>query len=333
MRHEATGRRKIFCFALCALLLALELSAEAQQPKKIPRIGLMTATGDAKTPGPQVEAFQQGLKELGFIEGKNCVVEYRFETYGEGHRELVAELLQLKVAVLVVGSLPAIRAAKAATKTVPIVIVTVQDPIASGYIDSLAHPGGNITGLTVIAEQLSGKRLELLKEINPKITRVAVFRSPTTPIHAVLWKETQEAATTLGIKVFPLDIQGPEDIESGFATMAREHASAFIVLPEPISFTNRKKIVDLAAKQRLPAMYPWNEFAESGGLIVYGPNRDDVWRRSATYVDKILKGANPADLPVEQPTKFELVINLKTAKQIGLTIPPNVLARADKVIK
>ena len=311
------------------LLFALTVNAQAQQAKKVPQVGVLFGPTD-----PGVEAFRRGLRELGYVEGKNVTIEYRS---AEGKLDrlpgLAAELVRLKADVIVGSSNSAISALKEATKTIPIVMAIAGDPVGSGFIASLAHPGGNITGLTVIAEQLSGKRLELLKEINPKITRVAVFRSPTTPIHAVLWKETQEAATTLGIKVFPLDIQGPEDIESGFATMAREHASAFIVLPEPISFTNRKKIVDLAAKQRLPAMYPWNEFAESGGLIVYGPNRDDVWRRSATYVDKILKGANPADLPVEQPTKFELVINLKTAKQIGLTIPPNVLARADKVIK
>jgi len=310
-------------------LLAVSITVEAQQPKKVPRIGILTGPTD-----PGVEAFMQGLRELGYAEGKSVTIEHR-SAQGKLDRlpSLAAELVELKVDAIVGSSNLAISALKEATQTIPIVMAVAGDPVGSRFIASLARPGGNITGLTVIAEQLSGKRLELLKEINPKVTKVAVFRSATTEIHAVLWQETQEAATALKIKVFPLDIRGPDDFESGFGTMAREHADAFIVLPEPVSFTNRKQIVDLAAKNRMPAIYPWNEFVDSGGLMAYSPNRDDLWRRSATYVDKILKGRKPADLPIEQPTKFELVINLKTAKQIGLTIPPNVLARADKVIR
>ena len=280
------------------------------------------------------EPFLQGLRELGYIEGKNIVIEAR-SAEGNFDRlpDLAAELVRLRVDVIVASSNPAIIALKQATQTIPIVMTVVGDPVGAGFVASLARPGGNVTGLSNIAEELSGKRLELLKEINPKITRVAVFRNPTIPTHAVLWKETQDAATALGIKLLPLDIRGPDDFESAFGAMVKERAEAFIVLPEPITLTHRQQIVDLAAKKRLPGMYPFGDFTDAGGLIYYGPSRTDLWRRGATYVDKILKGTKPADLPVERPMKFELVINLKTAKQIGLTIPPNLLARADRVIK
>jgi len=247
--------------------------------------------------------------------------------------DLAAELVRLKVDVIVASSNLAIVALKKATQTIPIVMSIVADPVGAGFVASLARPGGNITGLTVISEQLSRKRLELLKEINAKITRVAVFRSPTTPTHTVLWEETRTAATALGMKVFPVDIRVPKDIEGAFSTMAREHAEGLIVLPEPVSLTTTTQIVDLAAKARLPAMYPWNEFTRAGGLMAYSPNRDDLWRRSAIYVDRILKGAKPAELPIEQPTKFELIINLKTAKALGLTIPQSLLLRADQIIE
>jgi putative ABC transport system substrate-binding protein len=315
--------------AIALGLLVAPLVSEAQQAKKFPRIGVLTGPAD-----PGVEAFKQGLRELGYIERENVAIERR-SAEGKLERlpDLAAELVQLKVDVIVASSNLAIIALKKATQTSPIVMAIAGDPVGAGFIASLARPGGNITGLTVIAEQLSRKRLELLREINSKITRVGVFRNPTTPTHAILWEETRAAATTLGIKVFPLDIRGPDDIEGAFGTLAREHAEGLIVLPEPVSFTNRKQIVDLAAKTRLPAMYPWNEFADSGGLMVYSPNRDDLWRRSATYVDKILKGAKPSDLPVEQPKKFDLIINLKTAKALGLKIPPALLLRADQVIE
>ena len=316
------------------LLLALGVIAEAQQPKKIPRIGLMTATGDSKTPGPQVEAFRQGLKELGYIEGKNCVVEYRYETYGEGHRELVAELLQLKVAVLVVGSLPAIRAAKAATKTVPIVIVTVQDPVASGYIDSLARPGGNITGLTRLTRELSGKRLELLTEVVPRISRVGVLWDAGGQSAAIGFKAYEAAARALKIPLQSLGVRKPKpDFEGAFRAAVKGRTNALIMIRNPLLTSNQKQIANLAIKNRLPSMNETSDFVEAGGLASYSSNDADQFRRAAYYVDKILKGAKPADLPVEQPTKFEFVINLKTAMQIGLTIPPNVLVRADRVIK
>jgi putative tryptophan/tyrosine transport system substrate-binding protein len=327
-------RKKISSFVLATILLALCFSADAQPTKKIPRIGFMTATGDAKTTGPQVEAFRQGLKELGYIEGKNCVVEYRYEAYGKGHRELVAELLQLKVAVLVVGSLPAIRAAKAATKTVPIVIVTVQDPVASGYIDSLAHPGGNITGLTRLTRELSGKRLELLTEVVPRISRVGVFWDAGGQSAAIGFKEYEAAARSLKIPLQSLGVRMPNpDFEGAFRGALKARTNALIMIRNPLLTSNQKQIANLAIENRLPSMNETSDFVEAGGLASYSANDADQFRRAAYYVDKILKGAKAGELPVEQPTKFEFVINLKTAKQIGLTIPPNVLARADRVIR
>ena len=294
------------------------------------RLGVLVSTAQ----GFQREPLLQGLRELGYIEGKNITIEYR-SAEGDFKRlpELAAELVRLKVDVIVSSSNPAIIALKQATNTIPVVMTIVGDPVGAGFIASLAQPGGNITGLTNIAEQLSGKRLELLKEINPKIARVAVFRNPTIPTHAVLWKETQDAAPALGLKLLPLDIRAPDEIEGAFGAMVKQRAEAFIVLPQPVITSKQQQIVELAAKNRLPGMYPFGEDADLGGLMSYGPSRADLWKRGAVYVDKILKGRKPADLPVEQPTKFELVVNLKTAKQIGLTIPPNVLARADKVIK
>ena len=327
-------KKKLLVWLLGTFFLATISSTEGQEPVKIPRIGFMTATGDAKTPGPQVEAFRQGLKELGYIEGKNCVVEYRYEAYGEGHRELVAELLQLKVAVLVVGSLPAIRAAKAATKTVPIVIVTVQDPVASGYIDSLARPGGNITGLTRLTRELSGKRLELLTEVVPRISRVGVLWDAGGQSAAIGFKEYEAAARALKIPLQSLGVRKPKpDFEGAFRAAVKGHTNALIMIRNPLLTSNQKQIANLAIKNRLPSMNETSDFVEAGGLASYSSNDADQFRRAAVYVDKILKGAKPADLPVEQPTKFEFVVNLKTANQIGLTVPPNVLARADWVIR
>jgi putative ABC transport system substrate-binding protein len=325
---------KIVFPALCAVLLVLCSVAEAQQPTKVPRIGFMTATGNSKAPGPQVEAFQQGLKDLGYIEGKNCVVEYRYESYGQGHRELVAELLQLKVDVLVVASLPAIRAAKEATKTVPIVIITVQDPVASGYIDSLARPGENITGLTRLTRELSGKRLELLSEVVPGMSRVGVIWDAEGQSAGIGFKEYEAAARALKIGLQSLGVRKPKpDFAAAFRAAVKGRLNALVIIRNPLITSNQKQIADLAIKNRLPSMNETSDFVESGGLASYSSNDADQFRRAAVYVDKILKGRKPADLPVEQPTKFEFVINLKTAKQIGLTIPPNVLARADKVIK
>jgi putative tryptophan/tyrosine transport system substrate-binding protein len=333
-RHKEKDMKKNAVFAFSALLFALCTSAEAQQPGKIPRIGFMTATGDSKAPGPQVEAFQQGLKDLGYIEGKNCLVEYRFESYGGGHRELVAELLQLKVDVLVVASLPAIRAAKAATKTIPIVIVTTQDPVASGYIDNLARPGGNITGLTRLTRELSGKRLELLTEVVPGMSRVGVLWDAEGQSAGIGFKEYEAAARALKIGLQSLGVRMPKpDFAGAFRAAVKGRSNGLVIIRNPLITSNQKQIADLAIKNRLPSMNETIDFVESGGLASYSSNDADQFRRAAIYVDKILKGSKPADLPVEQPMKFEFVINLKTAKQIGLTIAPNVLARADRVIR
>jgi putative ABC transport system substrate-binding protein len=314
-------------------LLAVAVIADAQQPKKVPRIGYLSGAGDPSNPGPNVEAFRRGLQELGYIEGKNILVEYR---YIEGKRDripsLVAELVQLKVDVLVSPNLPAIRAAKQATKTIPIVMVTNWDPVAEGLIDSLARPGGNITGLSRLTRDLSGKRLELLKEAVPGISRVGVLDDADAQTKA--FKDFEAAARALKIQLQSLEIRGPNpDLEGAFQAAVKSRIRALIATQITVLIPYTKKIADLAIKNRLPLMFETGSLVEAGGLMSYAASDADLFRRAAIYVDKILKGAKPADLPVEQPIKFELVINLKTAKQIGLTIPPNVLARADKVIR
>jgi putative tryptophan/tyrosine transport system substrate-binding protein len=331
------NKRKLGSFVLCAMLFALCAVAEAQQTKKVPSVGflLQRVSPTPTTPDPFVNAFRQGLRDLGYIEGKNILVEYR---YAEGKRERtpsqVAELVQLKVDVLVVRSLSAIRVAKQATKTIPIVMVTTQDPVATGLIDSLARPGGNITGLTGLTRELSGKRLELLKEAVPGISRVGVLTDADSSAVAIAFKDYEAAARALKIQFLSLEVRGPNpDYEGAFQAAAKGRASAIIAVSGPLATSYQKRIADLAIKNRLPSMHEESQYVEAGGLMSYSSSDMESFRRAATYVDKILKGAKPADLPVEQPTKFELVINLKTAKQIGLTIPPNVLARADKVIK
>jgi putative tryptophan/tyrosine transport system substrate-binding protein len=324
--------RKIIGLALGALLLALCSFAQAQQAGKVPQIGYLIPSGDPSTPRPPVEAFRQGLRELGYIEGKNILVDYR---YGEGKQDriprLAAELVQLKVDVLVVTSLPAIRAAMQATKTIPIVMVTTVDPVATGLVVSLARPGGNITGLTRLTRELSGKRLELLKEVVPRISRAGVLWDAGR-IGAL--KEYEAAAHALKIQLNSLGVRGPNpDLDGAFRDAAKGHVTALITVTGTVLVRYPKKIAELAIKNRLPSMYEESSYVEAGGLMSYSSNEADQYKRAAFYVDKILKGTKPADLPVEQPTKFELVFNLKTAKQIGLTIPPNVLARADRVIK
>ncbi len=327
--------KKVFCLALCAVLLALSFPAQAQQPKKIPRIGYVSGIGDPSNPVPSVEGFRQGLRDLGYIEGKNILVEYR---YLEGKLDrvpgLVAELVQLKVDVFVSSNFPAIRAAKQATKTIPIVMVTTQDPVATGIVNSLARPGGNITGLTRLTRDLSGKRLELLKEMVPGKSRVGVLWDTNAPGPIIGFKEYEAAAPALKIQIQSLEVAGPNpDLEGAFQAAAKGRAGGLITIRNPVLNRYRKRIADLAIKNRLPSMCEGGDYVEAGSLVSYSANDAENFRRAATYVDKILKGAKPADLPVEQPTKFELVINLKTAKQIGLTIPQSVLYRADKVIK
>jgi putative ABC transport system substrate-binding protein len=318
---------------LVGLAFGLVHLSEAQQPTKVPRIGYVSS-GDPSTE-PRLGAFRRGLRELGYIEGKNIQIEYR---YIEGKPEqvsgLVAELVQLKVDLLVLGYLPAIHAAKQATKTIPIVMVTVVDPVASGIVDSLARPGGNITGLTRLTRDLKRRRLELLKEVVPRISRVGVLWDAGNENADIAFKEYEAAAHSLKISLQSLAVRGPHpDFEGAFQAAAKERASALLTIRDALINLYRKRITERAIKNRQPSMYEGSEYVEDGGLMSFSVSDAENYRRAATYVDKILKGAKPADLPVEQPAKFELVINLKTAKQIGLTIPSNVLARADKVIK
>ena len=328
--------RKIFCLALCALLFALGVSAQAQQPAKVPRIGYLT-NESLSALSARTEAFRQGLRELGYVEGKNIVIEWR-DAEGKLDRlnELAVELVRLRVDVIVTAGGLATRSAKEATMTIPIVMTQERDPVSSGFIASLARPGGNITGLSRLAPELSGKQLELLKEIIPRLFRVAVLVSLTQSslTRTQTLKEIEVAAGALGVKLQYLDVQSLKDIEAAFRAARKSRADAVLWLVSgPIGGTHRPRIGELAVQSRLPAIYEQAEYVEAGGLMSYGVSFTDLDRRAATYVDKILKGAKPADLPVEQPKKFEFIINLKAAKQIGLTIPPNVLARADKVIR
>jgi putative ABC transport system substrate-binding protein len=330
---EKFMRKTFASVALCALLLALSFPARAQQPAKVPRIGFLT-TVSPSTISDRVEAFRQGLRELGYVEGKNIVIEWR---YAEGKADrvlgLAAELVRLKVDLIVTTGPSVTGSAKKATSTIPIVMEQDPDPVGNGFVASLARPGGNITGLATLAPELSGKRLELLKEIFPRLSRVAVFGTSTNPGNAQALRETEVAAGAFGVMLQYLDVGDPKDIETAFRAATKGRADAVVALASPVFVSQRTQLADLAVKSRLPTIYDRREFVDDGGLMCYGTNFADLSRRAATYVDKILKGAKPADLPVEQPIKFELIINLKAAKQIGLTIPPNVLVRADKVIK
>ena len=319
--------KKIMLFALCSLLFALSFSADAQQPKKIPLIGIIASGSAAES--RSVEAFRNGLRELGYIEGQNIVIEYR-QAEGQAERlpELAAELVQLKVDVIV-GNLAAIRGARQASSTIPMVMVATPDPVAAGLIASLARPGGNITGLSGLGSELHGKRLELLKEAVPRIARVGVLWSPGQQEQQM--KKIEAVAKALGIRIQSLTVERADDLKKVFSLISRERPDGLVVTATPVTGPHRSRIIEFAAKGRLPAIYDGS--VEDGGLMSYGASLPDMYRRAATYVDKILKGANPADLPVEQPTKFELVINLKTAKKIGVTIPQTVLYRADRVIK
>jgi ABC-type uncharacterized transport system substrate-binding protein len=317
-----------------SMLFALCVSAQGQQPTKIPRIAYLAGSTHSAM-SARTEAFRQGLRELGYVEGKNIVVEWRF---GEGKADrvprLVAELVRLKVDVIVTGGSRVTRVAKEATSTIPIVMAQDNDPVANGFVVSLARPGGNITGLATLRPELSGKQLELLKEIIPKLSRVAFFGTSTMPGNAQALKETELAAGAFGVKLQYLDVLGPKNIETAFRAASKAGADAALMQARgSITSSHRTEIAEFAVKSRLPTIYPFKEFVEAGGLMSYATSLTDLDRRAATYVDKILKGAKPADLPVEQPTKFEFIINLKAAKQIGLTIPPNVLVRADRVIR
>jgi len=325
--------RRLDVRLLFTVLLFTVSPAYAQQPGKVPRIGFQL-DAPVSAVAARIEAFRQGLRELGYIEGKNIIVEWRSsEGKIERRNELAAELVHLKVDVIVSAGPTVTRVLKEATSTIPIVMGQDTDPVGSGFINSLAKPGGNITGLAALAPEMSGKQLELLKQIVPKLSRVAIIGNSTNPGDAQALRETVLAAGAYEIYLRYLDVLDAKDIETVFRAIAKGRADGLLVLGNPILNAHRKQIVDLAVKHRLPATYARPEFVEAGGFIYYGTSYNDLFRRAAIYVDKILKGAKPADLPVEQPTKFEFVINLKAAKQIGLTIPPNVLARADKVIR
>jgi putative ABC transport system substrate-binding protein len=332
-RSEMINDRLPFIAPIILFILAAAFTAAAQQPKKVPRIGYLCPTRPSSLLA-RTEAFRQGLNELGYIEGKNIALEYR---WAEGKiarlPDLAAELVRLKVDVIVTCGPVATRSAKEATATIPIVMAFDSDPVGNGFVASLARPGGNITGLSTLAPELSGKQLEFLKEIVPKLSGVAVLGTSTWPGNAQLLKETELAAGAFGVKLQYLDILDPKDIETAFRAATKARADALLVLVSGVFADHRTQIANLALQSRLPVTYYRREFVEDGGLMSYSVSYTDLDRRAATYVDKILKGAKPADLPVEQPTKFEFVINLKAAKQIGLTIPQSVLYRADKVIK
>jgi ABC-type uncharacterized transport system substrate-binding protein len=326
-------RKKITVLALSTLLFTLCSSALAQQPMKIPRIGFQFDS-PLSALAARVEGFRQGLRELGYVEGKNIIIEWRSaEGKPERRNEIAADWARLKVDIIVTGGPTTTSAAKEATSTIPIVMAFDNDPVGNGFVASLARPGGNITGLSTLAPEISGKQLELLKEIVPRLSRVAVLGSSTTPGNAQSLKETELAAGALAVQLQYLDVRDPKDIESAFRAASKGRADSVLVLTSPVVNPYRTEIATLAVKDRLPAIYSTPEFVEAGGLMSYSVSIIDLYRRAATYVDKILKGTKPADLPVEQPTKFEFIINLKAAKQIGLTIPPNVLVRADRVIR
>ena len=323
---------KFLCYMFVAIVLAATLPAAAQQPKKIPTIGILAA-GTLSSMAPFREAFQQGIVDLGYVVGKNIQIEYRYAD-GKLERlpELAAELVRLRVDVIAVGGTPAVAAAKQATSTIPIVAGSAGDLVGAGLVASLARPGGNVTGSTNVDPDLSGKRLELLKEVFPKLSRVAVLLHDNPGDQDEL-RETQTVARTFAVQIQSLEVNEPNQFQSVYAEMTKKGAHALIILNSTFTSIHRKQLMELSAKHRLPSMCGPTQYTDAGCLISYGPDPRDNWRRAATYIDKILKGAKPADLPVEQPKKYHLVINLKTAKQIGLTIPPNVLARADRVIR
>jgi len=333
---DKTRHSRLILFGLSLIAFVLVVAgvvAQAQQPTKVTPIGYLT-TVSLSANAARTEAFRQGLRELGYVDGKNSVIEWR---YAEGILDrlpaLAAELVRLKVEVIVTGGGIVTRAAKEATSTIPIVMTNDPDPVANGFVASLARPAGNITGLSTLAPELSGKRLEILREVVPKLSRVVVLGTSTQPGHAQMLREIEPAAKAFKVQIQYLDVLDSKDIETGFRAAAKGRADGVLTLNSGILTSQRAQVIELAAKNRIPAMYHNSQFAEAGGLMFYGVNVLDLDRRASMYVDKILKGTKPADLPVEQPTKFAFIVNLKAAKQIGLTIPPNVLVRADRVIR
>jgi len=329
-------RRSAIGLMLALALVVASLATEAQQPKNVHRIGTLSALGTTPGRNPVVEAFLEGMRALGYVEGQHFVLEYRgAEGQFEGFPDLAAELVRLKVEVIVAQGTPAALAAKHATTTIPIVMVGVGDPVGSGLVASLARPGGNITGLSNLSPELVRKQLEFLKDVRPTVSRVAVLWNPANPASHLMVRAADVAAQALGVQLHLVEARGrgPDAFDSAFAAMTNAHADALLVLADNIFFEHRRRLAELAAMSHLPTMYQGREHVEAGGLISYAASVPDVWRHGATYVDKILKGAKPADLPVEQPTRFELVINLKTAQALGITMPPSLLLLADEVIR
>jgi len=333
LSRRIQNQKWVGLFAIVVGLTMGGAAALGQQSAKMPRVGFL-GTASPSTVSDRVEAFRQGLREKGYVEEKNILIEFR---WAEGKLDrmphLAAELVRLKVSAIVTVGPAATRPAKEATSTIPIVMANDNDPVGNGLVASLAYPGGNITGLSNLAPEISGKQLELLKEIVPRLSRVAVLSNSTTPGNAQALKEIELAAGALKVQIQYLDVLSTKDLDSAFRAASRGRADAVLVPQNPVAISQLKHVVEIAVKSRLPAIYYSIEYVEEGGLMTYGVNVTDLFRRAATYVDKILRGAKPADLPVEQPKRFEFVVNLKAAKQIGLTIPPNVLVRADRVIK
>ena len=327
------GYSAVGCIVMLTLsLLGVPLAAAAQPPTHVHRIGYLLGTTQEQE--PLLEAFLEAMRALGYVEGQNLVMEYRAaEGQYERLPDLAAELVRLKVDVLLAMNTPAALAAKHATTTIPIVMTGVAYPVGSGLVASLARPGGNITGLASLQHELIGKRLELLKAVLPTVSRVAVLWNPANPAHAVAVREADVATQALGVQLHLVEARGPDAFDRAFAAMTRAHAGALLVLGDPLVFEHRRRLVELAVRSRLPTMHNIRPYVEAGGLMAYGPRTTDLRRRAAVYVDKILKGAKPADLPVEQPTTFELIINLKTAEALGLTMPPTLLFQADEVIR
>jgi putative ABC transport system substrate-binding protein len=327
------ARARLLVALLGLGILIVPVCADAQQSANVRRIGYLSAD-DPSAASHLVEAFRQGLRDLGYVEGQNVIIEFRFAD-GKYDRlsSLATELVRHRVDVIMAFTIPATRAAKNATTAIPIIFAQVLDPVGAGLVTSLARPGANVTGVSIMVEELSGKYLELLKEVAPRISRVAVLWEPDQPAGALLLRQIEKAATSLGVQLQPLTVRDPNDLESAFSSVAKMRADAILVLPSSLFNLHRHRLAALAASSRVPAMFVRREFVDAGGLMSYSPNFADQARRAATYVDRILRGAKPADLPIERPTKFDLVINLKTAKALGLTISPSLLLRADQVIE
>jgi putative ABC transport system substrate-binding protein len=325
--------RRTFLAGTGAVLLAAPLAAEAQPAGRTVTIGYLGNSSPALESN-LLEAFREGLRQLGYVEGQNLIMKYEWaEGQQERHPALARELVRLKPDVILTAGTPGTLAAKQATQSIPIVMASSGDPVAAGLVSNLSTPGGNVTGLSVLAAEQAGKRLELLRVAVPKLSRVAILRNPANPFTTLDWKAMQPAAKALGVKLQPVETRGPNDLDRALARIKAAHPDGLVIIGDRFLFAYRASIVQLVVKNRLPSMFPYRECAQEGGLMAYGPDSTDMYRRAATYVDKILKGAKPADLPIEQPTKFELVINLKTAKALGLTIPPSLLARADEVLQ